>query len=188
MCPSVQQGRRISAVSRYNNSYSVTCHALSQSFELLAWSLHEITDLSLMTCLWHSGFSIGCAAGWVSSGQNCYKFVTSGKKWDAARADCIKMSSDLVSITSAQEQAFVASQAAKFGNTRFWIGLNDKRVEGKFEWSDSSSVIYKNWYRGEPNNAGGVEDCAEINGRRPQWNDLPCTHNSGYICKQKRGK
>ena len=37
-------------------------------------------------------------------------------------------------------------------------------------------LSYTNWYAGQPDNAGGFEDCMEINYKTPgKWNDPPCT-------------
>ena len=45
--------------------------------------------------------------------------------------------------------------------TRYWIGLNDKKTEMLYEWSDGTPVTYTNWYAHEPNDANG-EDCVEM--------------------------
>ena len=131
----------------------------------------------------------GCPCGWKTYEGACYKFDTSSKKsWDDARSACLAMSSDLVSIGSAKEQAFIASETRKY-RTPFWIGFNDKRVEGKFEWSDGSPINYTYWKGGEPNNSSGNEDCADIAGRRAKWSDACCRGSSFYfICKGRLGK
>ena len=110
------------------------------------------------------------------------------QSWDNARSACLGMSSDLVSIGNAQEQAFIASEARKHGREHFWIGFNDKRIEGKFEWSDGSPATYTDWNWREPNNWGRGEDCAELGGHRNKWNDMPCGRGMYFICERARGK
>ena len=39
-------------------------------------------------------------------------------------------------------------------------------------WVTGEPLVYTNWFPGEPNNAGGVEDYIHI-GAAGQWNDLP---------------
>ena len=131
----------------------------------------------------------GCPCDWATYRGSCYKFETSSRKsWDSARSACLGMSSDLVSITNVQEQGFITSITRKYGGERFWLGFNDKRVEGKFEWSDGSRVTYTYWNRREPNDNRGGEDCAELAGNRPMWNDMPCRHTFYFICKRRLGK
>ena len=98
------------------------------------------------------------------------------------------MSSDLVSIGNYHEQAFIASETRKHGREHFWIGLNDKRIEGKFEWSDGSPTTYTDWNWREPNNWRGNEDCAELSGHRNKWNDMACGRPFSFICERARGK
>ena len=45
-------------------------------------------------------------------------------------------------------------------------------------------LSYTNWYAGQPDNAGGFEDCMEINYKTPgKWNDSPCTEKRKYVCQ-----
>merc|ERR1711962_1690367 len=69
-----------------------------------------------------------------------------------------------------------------------WIGGTDEAQEGSWTWSDGSPWDYQKWGSGEPNNAGGSEDCSMMwpNG----WNDVPCEYiptavpnqDTGFIC------
>jgi hypothetical protein len=65
-----------------------------------------------------------------------------------------------------------------------WIGLNDQAQEGRFVWSDASSVDFYNFNPAEPNdccgngiNFDGGEDCVnlDIGARAGKWNDLKCS-------------
>ena len=46
--------------------------------------------------------------------------------------------------------------------TRFWIGLSQLSTTSGFVWSDGTPVNFVNWAGGEPNNANGGENCAEM--------------------------
>ena len=46
-----------------------------------------------------------------------------------------------------------------------------------------SQTDYTDWPRGQPNNAGGNEDCGEIR-HDGRFNDLPCSTAIGYVCKK----
>lgn len=76
--------------------------------------------------------------------------------------------------------------------SQVWIGLNDRKVEGTYEWTDKSSVTYKNWAPLEPGNGflGKLTDCAVISGdtQNGTWSMSMCFFRRGYVCKRKNGK
>ena len=73
--------------------------------------------------------------------------------WEAARLTCAcSNAGELVSITSAEEDALVNSTAGETENT--WIGAHDIGAENTFEWSDGTAWGYTNWRENHPNNGG----------------------------------
>ena len=52
-----------------------------------------------------------------------------------------------------------------------WIGLNDRKTEGLFDWSDHSTVSFTSWGYGEPTVSTDLEDCVLIRGevRNSMW-------------------
>lgn len=135
----------------------------------------------------------GCPAGWYGFGNSCYLFrVRSlsliGLNWDNARSYCLSYGGDLVSVANKSEMDFIYSRSSKARNEHFWIGLNDRRNESLFVWSDGTPYnhsVYHNWYPGEPNDRAG-EDCVELFGRR--WNDDSCKKEYSYICERPKGR
>ncbi len=130
------------------------------------------------------------------------------KDWESARRSCGTQNPpmDLVAINSAEEQAFVDAvwnsirgEATPIenhmGNPEYiaYIGFNDLRSEGAWEWSNGDRVSYTHWCDHEPNNAGD-EDCAvtgwsadyENGPECPElaWNDIPCVATVAYICEE----
>ncbi|MES2566771.1 MAG: lectin-like protein [Bacteroidota bacterium] len=95
-----------------------------------------------------------------------------------AQAYAQSFGANLISVQSATENADLVQALSNQGYSAevVWIGYTDEITEGSFTWYDGSPVAYSNWAAGEPNDAGGVEDCTQIypNG---SWNDLSC---SGY--------
>ena len=110
-----------------------------------------------------------------------------GLNWENARRDCLGYGGDLVSIANYSEMSFVYGKSSKVWNQYYWIGLNDRRNESLFVWSDDTpynASVYKNWFSGEPTNRAG-EDCVVL--YKPRWNDLNCETEYGYICEKPKG-
>jgi len=62
-----------------------------------------------------------------------------------------------------------------------WLGLTDQLNEGQFIWSESGEdVSYSHWNGGEPNNAGGDEDCVTWSAANG-WNDAACSDDPAQI-------
>lgn len=92
----------------------------------------------------------------------------------------------LVSIESPEEQSFVESIIEDIDgqDNIFWLGANDMKVEGTFEWASGEEFgIYTNWNGAsyEPNNYNNEEDASAINwhyaseepgATQYAWNDI----------------
>jgi len=100
----------------------------------------------------------------------------------------------LATVTSEQENNFLFENV----NQENWIAASDTETEGTFKWvagpeagtafwsggakGDGGAPIdglYNNWNNGEPNDAGGVEDCGYIYQGDPTWNDNDCANLKG---------
>ena len=138
-------------------------------------------------------FPIGCPTGWHGYGNSCYLFRirslhVRGLNWDNARSYCLSFDGDLVSVANRSEMEFIKNETSKAGSEYFWIGLNDRRKENVFVWSDGTPYnksIYSNWYPNEPNDFDG-EDCVEL--FPTQWNDNSCMKEKSYICERPKGE
>ena len=95
--------------------------------------------------------------------------------WTQARAMCQSMGGHLVTITSAEEQAFIEST---FPGTTGWIGgYGDNNG---WSWVTGEPFGgYTHWKSGEPNDQGGVEWCGHL-WSDMTWNDLDNEDMSGY--------
>nr|CAB3263945.1 macrophage mannose receptor 1 [Phallusia mammillata] len=129
---------------------------------------------------------IGCGEFWVEGqfGKYCYQFnFQSSLTWLQARDACRQQNADLLSITSPQEQAWIAGRV-HIVTTVMWLGMSDMTEEGNWEWSDRQPLTYLNWREGQPNSYGGNEDCGAIITRNGLWGDTPCSRHLSFICKK----
>jgi hypothetical protein len=120
------------------------------------------------------------ASDLASYNGHYYEVVPTTATWNTARGLARASSHDgspgyLVTITSAAENAFVHGLLP--GGQPAYIGLHDKVTQGTHEWVTGEAVSYTNWFPGEPNNYGGVEDCGLMYADGA-WNDTPCTGQS----------
>nr|XP_040042496.1 CD209 antigen-like protein E isoform X3 [Gasterosteus aculeatus aculeatus] len=120
--------------------------------------------------------------GWVYFDQSFYYISSSQMSWQDSRDDCLQNGSNLIIITSKEEQDF-ARQFKK----RSWIGLTDTETEGTWKWVDGTEPKERYWTTGEPNSyQGSNEDCGEIRFYEEQhnWNDLECSYKNFWICEK----
>uniref|UniRef100_A0A9J7YT75 Si:ch73-343l4.8 n=1 Tax=Cyprinus carpio carpio TaxID=630221 RepID=A0A9J7YT75_CYPCA len=103
------------------------------------------------------------------------------KSWSNSRQYCRDRGADLLIINTEEKQRLVSSL---FKET-VWIGLSDREQEGNMKWVDNSPLKQGFWESNEPNDAGGNEDCIELNPAKSvlnNWNDIPCTDKRKWIC------
>eukprot|EP00794_Sanderia_malayensis_P013752 gene13752-15190_t len=111
--------------------------------------------------------------------------LTLKKTWPAAKTHCRSLGGDLASIHNAMENERIMQYIRKKDLDEWiWIGLNDLKVERRFEWSDGSQVMFTYWYPREPSH-GRNENCVHYYGKSLQWkwNDLNCYRRIGFVCK-----
>ena len=82
-------------------------------------------------------------AMWIMNPLNghVYKWIHCKGREDA-RKQATDADAYLVTITSEAEQIWIESA---FGKAPYWIGLADKKEEGKWEWENGEPVTYTNW-------------------------------------------
>ncbi|XP_066468892.1 hepatic lectin-like [Tiliqua scincoides] len=120
---------------------------------------------------------------WEYFNKKCYYFSLKEMTWNEAKAQCEKQTSQLVVINDLAEQNFLMSRTH---NEAYWIGLNDIRTEGTWQWVDGSNYItgFTYWKQGEPNNyQNHNEDCVQVR-TKGEWNDNTCSSMCFYICEK----
>jgi hypothetical protein len=102
--------------------------------------------------------------------------------WAQARAFCQNFGGDLALIADGGENDEVLRTVDFFAPDAAWIGIADQVDEGHFLGVDGHDPVFTNWNDGEPNDAGGNEDCAQLrlNGL---WNDARCDTKLPFVCE-----
>ena len=125
-----------------------------------------------------------CPPSWIPNADHCYHIVKQTVTRDDASKICKRDSATLASITSENEQQFLAKYRHDqgFGGSHMWIG--GKRKNGTWKWEDGSSFSYKNWSDGQEESSGyGPNPCIlmELNGK---WHAYSCSYMLGvFACK-----
>uniref|UniRef100_A0A673AFI2 Macrophage mannose receptor 1-like n=1 Tax=Sphaeramia orbicularis TaxID=375764 RepID=A0A673AFI2_9TELE len=126
-----------------------------------------------------------CANPWIPYNGHCFHLQRTVQTWTDAQRECRKEGGDLVSIRNVEDQSFIISQLGYGPTDELWIGFNDRRTEGLFDWSDHSTVSFTSWEYGKPTVSSDVEDCVLIRGENGNWADRSCDERHGYICMKQ---
>ncbi|XP_052820486.1 macrophage mannose receptor 1-like [Mya arenaria] len=114
--------------------------------------------------------------------RSCYELLHNKVTWDHGEALCQQAGGHLAHINNAQEQNYIQSFMMAYNPTKaFWIGLNDRRTEGRFEWTAGDPVTFTNWTPGHTDNFVNhtVEDCVVVIPYKGGiWDDIPCGSQS----------
>ena len=113
-----------------------------------------------------------------------YLYYATPVTWYFAKEFCEEQGGHLVTITSAEENAFVWSLC---DSQLAWFGGSDQDSEGSWKWVTNEPFSYSNWYSGEPNNCAGTgdyENFAHFSGaKNGQWNDTVGYDSHPFVCE-----
>ncbi|XP_024119921.2 asialoglycoprotein receptor 2-like [Oryzias melastigma] len=89
-----------------------------------------------------------CPKEWIHFKESCYCFDNSSapwKTWDESRQFCQNKNSDLVVISSQEEQTFIKSRIEYYYGEwhGYWIGL--RRINNNWTWVDQSQDTLGYW-------------------------------------------
>ncbi|XP_055997000.1 perlucin-like protein [Ostrea edulis] len=151
-------------------------------------------ETKVKTICTHSGCSSfaeendrDCPKDWKKFSGNCYKLLPAKRTWYSAKSACKALKANLADITSESENRWLRKTFT--GLKKYaWIDAADKAKEGEWRWSSSGKLLtYNAWSKGQPNDAGGKEDCGHVFEHEGKllWNDRPCSYQTQTLCKKK---
>ena len=121
----------------------------------------------------------GIIAGPITNPANGHDYyLLTPNSWSASEAEAENLGGTLAILKNAAENEWVFSKFGAYGGVKrnLWIGLRRTFPGGPFAWITDEKPDYFNWHPGQPDNGGGIENCAHIWGRNPDrpdsWNDL----------------
>uniref|UniRef100_A0A3B3ID10 C-type lectin domain-containing protein n=1 Tax=Oryzias latipes TaxID=8090 RepID=A0A3B3ID10_ORYLA len=114
---------------------------LSRERDDLSWTLDLILSF-------HKSVPTKCPKDWIQFQESCYFFHNLNspwKTWDESRQFCQSMKSDLVVISSLEEQTFIKNTIKYYYDTwhGYWIGL--QKVNNNWIWVDGSPDTIGYW-------------------------------------------
>jgi hypothetical protein len=112
-------------------------------------------------------------------GNHYYQRIDQNLSWHDAKEACKNMGGQLVVITSAKENSFVAKVA---DGHEVWIGCSDDVEEGEWRWVDNTPLTFKGWDPGPPEPNGATEGEDYVAFRGGLWNDAGDYHRP-FICE-----
>lgn len=142
--------------------------------------------VSIPTC-----FSDFCKPSWTQSAtsQTCVKKFEQPSTWIEATNACLNKEGQLVKIGNEAMNDFIAD-FLKPSDLPFWVGLNDRDLEGHFKWlTPDGKVNYTNWASEEPKSMSDPL-CVQINSNwgkaTKSWIDDYCSVKAAFICEKKK--
>lgn len=119
--------------------------------------------------------SDGSATQWANgAGANghWYELVPHRTSWSQARWECEARGGHLATITSAPENAFIATLGS-VGD--LWLGGFQPALSCEplcdWRWVTGEAWSYTNWRSGQPDDAGNIEDSLSFHPGSTVWND-----------------
>ena len=131
---------------------------------------------------------------WSCVGDRCFRAFGGRLTYDNAERACQTYGGHLGAPRSTAEKVVFDTITSAQDLEWHWLGLNDRNQEFTWLYTDGtfagyddlatdSGWSYNEFAGGEPNDAGGTENCVSAY-RGGTWNDLPCNSNTlPFVCE-----
>ncbi|KAK3786895.1 hypothetical protein RRG08_051697 [Elysia crispata] len=126
-----------------------------------------------------------CPAGWFTTATSrlCLKLIHTPENWTDARIKCQAENADLVIKIDQEKQNFMFANSSRL---LVWIGLNDRRQEGTFNWlDDTQKATNLTWAPSQPSHGPDADCVAMVRFRAgPFLFDRLCNKTYKFVCEK----
>ncbi len=138
--------------------------------------------------LTNDGVCNGCVGR--EQGGIAYYICVGVTTWNEGAATCQGRGAQVASIDSDYENDAIRYLMQDVPGVEYaFIGFNDRRREGQWEWSDDTPVEFELWASFQPDNFGN-QDCAVMFAWSGEWLDRLCDNypvpnqqSDGIVCR-----
>lgn len=121
-------------------------------------------------------------------------FCVEPRPWAEARSWCLDQGLDLTIVDDLDEDRRTHGQARVLRARGWWIGLEDRAVEGTYRWvdgriawQDGTARTFTNFHDGRPDDRP-PDDCVHLDGSLPAgaWVESRCDALAPFVCEAPR--
>ncbi|XP_069387930.1 ladderlectin-like isoform X6 [Paralichthys olivaceus] len=121
------------------------------------------------------GRFFACPAGWIRYKSSCYLYVSAGRSWTSAAANCNSLGATLASVHDLFDYSFLQQLTSRGGGTLAWMG--GLYFQG-WRWVDQSPFNYNFW---SAQHTVSRYQCIHLN-TRVGWSNNNCGNGWPSIC------
>ncbi|CAH1231054.1 BCAN [Branchiostoma lanceolatum] len=128
-----------------------------------------------------------CLKDYVLHDGSCFKAFSKAVTYSEAEATCAAEGGIVAPTKTEEHQRLIRKLVYSVKPlANFWIGLDDRREEGVWRWSDGTVLRaedFQTWVPGEPNNYQGTQHCGRYWASMEQWDDVVCYVRYLFVCQ-----
>ncbi|XP_066291730.1 mucin-22-like [Branchiostoma lanceolatum] len=128
-----------------------------------------------------------CLKDYVLHDGSCFKAFPKAVTYSEAEETCAAEGGIVAPTKTEEHQRLIRKLVYSVKPlANFWIGLDDRRAEGVWRWSDGTVLRaedFQTWVPGEPNNYQGTQHCGRYWASMEQWDDVVCYVRYLFVCQ-----